>query len=199
MDSSILVKEIYNPEWGSFHPRLLFLPCNNNRSPAWRGEFFLYELLFRPKTISRVKKRKQIMPIKVYVAEAEGIPEYGTTTTLGKRLVAVKFLLPEASEKEKWVWWSVPLFAFLVATASIELPLLSPPINILRSKEGKKEGRKERGYVISREIRFFHPAEPFFLEIDRFVSASKEGKIRLVFFFLRIYFIDRVIICKIYI
>ncbi|XP_036149623.1 epithelial discoidin domain-containing receptor 1 isoform X2 [Monomorium pharaonis] len=37
----------------------------------------------------------------VYVAEAEGIPEYGTTTTLGKRLVAVKFLLPEASEKEK--------------------------------------------------------------------------------------------------
>lgn len=43
------------------------------------------------------------MPIKVYVAEAEGIPEYGTTTTVGKRLVAVKFLLPEASEKEKWV------------------------------------------------------------------------------------------------
>ncbi|XP_051161708.1 discoidin domain-containing receptor tyrosine kinase B-like [Leptopilina boulardi] len=37
----------------------------------------------------------------VYVAEAEGIPEYGTTTTLGKRLVAVKFLLPEANEKEK--------------------------------------------------------------------------------------------------
>ncbi|XP_043286407.1 epithelial discoidin domain-containing receptor 1-like [Venturia canescens] len=37
----------------------------------------------------------------VYVAEAEGIPEYGTTTTLGKRLVAVKFLLPEATEKEK--------------------------------------------------------------------------------------------------
>ncbi|KAG5315423.1 DDR2 protein, partial [Pseudoatta argentina] len=37
----------------------------------------------------------------VYVAEAEGIPEYGTTTALGKRLVAVKFLLPEASEKEK--------------------------------------------------------------------------------------------------
>lgn len=44
---------------------------------------------------------KQIIHIKVYVAEAEGIPEYGTTTTLGKRLVAVKFLLPEASEKEK--------------------------------------------------------------------------------------------------
>lgn len=38
---------------------------------------------------------------KVYVAEAEGIPEYGTTTTLGKRLVAVKFVLPEASEKKK--------------------------------------------------------------------------------------------------
>ncbi|XP_014208586.1 discoidin domain-containing receptor 2-like [Copidosoma floridanum] len=37
----------------------------------------------------------------VYIAEAEGIPEYGTTTSLGKRLVAVKFLLPEANEKEK--------------------------------------------------------------------------------------------------
>ncbi|XP_015126080.1 epithelial discoidin domain-containing receptor 1 isoform X2 [Diachasma alloeum] len=38
----------------------------------------------------------------IYVAEAEGIPDYGTSiTTLGKRLVAVKFLLPEASEKEK--------------------------------------------------------------------------------------------------
>lgn len=41
------------------------------------------------------------MLIKVYVAEAEGIPEYGTTATLGKRLVAVKFLLPDANEKEK--------------------------------------------------------------------------------------------------
>uniref|UniRef100_A0ABD2WI91 Protein kinase domain-containing protein n=1 Tax=Trichogramma kaykai TaxID=54128 RepID=A0ABD2WI91_9HYME len=37
----------------------------------------------------------------VYIAEAEGIPEYGSSTTLGKRLVAVKFLLPEANEKEK--------------------------------------------------------------------------------------------------
>lgn len=45
--------------------------------------------------------RKTFMLIQVYVAEAEGIPEYGTTTTLGKRLVAVKFLLPEANEKEK--------------------------------------------------------------------------------------------------
>lgn len=39
--------------------------------------------------------------VQVYVAEAEGIPEYGTTSSVGKRLVAVKFLLPEASEKEK--------------------------------------------------------------------------------------------------
>lgn len=38
---------------------------------------------------------------QVYVAEAEGIPEYGSTSTLGKRLVAVKFLLPDASEKQK--------------------------------------------------------------------------------------------------
>lgn len=43
-----------------------------------------------------------LLLFQVYVAEAEGIPEYGTTTTtLGKRLVAVKFLLPDASEKEK--------------------------------------------------------------------------------------------------
>ncbi|XP_054275572.1 discoidin domain-containing receptor 2-like isoform X2 [Macrosteles quadrilineatus] len=37
----------------------------------------------------------------VYVAEADGILEYGTTTSLSKRLVAVKFLLHNASEKEK--------------------------------------------------------------------------------------------------
>ncbi|XP_073975567.1 discoidin domain-containing receptor 2-like isoform X2 [Rhodnius prolixus] len=37
----------------------------------------------------------------VYVAEADGIPEYGMNTSLGKRLVAVKFLLHSASEKEK--------------------------------------------------------------------------------------------------
>ncbi|GLH05407.1 Tyrosine-protein kinase transmembrane receptor Ror [Gryllus bimaculatus] len=37
----------------------------------------------------------------VYVAEADGIPEYGGATTLGKRLVAVKFLLQDATEREK--------------------------------------------------------------------------------------------------
>ncbi|KAK6628856.1 hypothetical protein RUM43_002672 [Polyplax serrata] len=37
----------------------------------------------------------------VYIAEADGILEYGSTTSLGKRLVAVKFLLHNASEKEK--------------------------------------------------------------------------------------------------
>lgn len=35
------------------------------------------------------------------MAEAEGIPEYGSTICSEKRLVAVKFLLQEASEKEK--------------------------------------------------------------------------------------------------
>nr|CAD7257065.1 unnamed protein product [Timema shepardi] len=37
----------------------------------------------------------------VYVAEADGILEYGMAASLGKRLVAVKFLLHDASEKEK--------------------------------------------------------------------------------------------------
>ncbi|BET00240.1 Discoidin domain-containing receptor [Nesidiocoris tenuis] len=37
----------------------------------------------------------------VYVAEADGIPEYGMSASLGKRLVAVKFLLNSATEKEK--------------------------------------------------------------------------------------------------
>lgn len=62
------------------------------------------------------------MHIKVYVAEAEGIPEYGTTTTLGKRLVAVKFLLPEASEKEKWVYTSIwkPEFAFCFVMVTLD-------------------------------------------------------------------------------
>lgn len=38
---------------------------------------------------------------QVYVAEADGIPEYGSAASLGKRLVAVKFLLHDACEKEK--------------------------------------------------------------------------------------------------
>lgn len=39
---------------------------------------------------------------QLYVAEAEGIPDYGGGGgTLGKRLVAVKFLNQGASEKEK--------------------------------------------------------------------------------------------------
>ncbi|KAL1117264.1 hypothetical protein AAG570_004590, partial [Ranatra chinensis] len=38
----------------------------------------------------------------LYVAEADGIPEYGVTTSLGKRLVAVKFLLHNASEQERF-------------------------------------------------------------------------------------------------
>ena len=38
---------------------------------------------------------------QLYVAEADGIPEYGTNTSVGKRLVAVKFLNQGAGEKEK--------------------------------------------------------------------------------------------------
>lgn len=38
---------------------------------------------------------------QLYVAEADGIPDYGGGGTLGKRLVAVKFLNQGASEKEK--------------------------------------------------------------------------------------------------
>ncbi|XP_065221336.1 discoidin domain-containing receptor 2 isoform X2 [Planococcus citri] len=38
---------------------------------------------------------------RVYIAEADGIMEYGATSSLGKRLVAVKFLMQNASEKEK--------------------------------------------------------------------------------------------------
>lgn len=37
----------------------------------------------------------------VYIAEADGIMEYCTPSSLGKRLVAVKFLTQNASEKEK--------------------------------------------------------------------------------------------------
>ena len=39
--------------------------------------------------------------LQVYVAEADGIPEYGSAASLGKRLVAVKFLLHDACEREK--------------------------------------------------------------------------------------------------
>ncbi|KAI5701741.1 hypothetical protein M8J75_012818 [Diaphorina citri] len=37
----------------------------------------------------------------LYVAEADGIPEYGMNISLGKRLVAVKFLTRSAGEKER--------------------------------------------------------------------------------------------------
>ena len=75
-------------------------------------------------------------------------------------------------------------------------PPLSPDKHF--TIERRKEGRKERGYVISREIRFFHPVESFFLERS-FCIGGQRGEDSSGFFFLRIYFIDRVIICKIYI
>ncbi|XP_049828214.1 discoidin domain-containing receptor 2-like [Schistocerca gregaria] len=37
----------------------------------------------------------------VYVAEADGIPEYGSSATLGKRLVAVKFLPTASTEQQR--------------------------------------------------------------------------------------------------
>lgn len=38
---------------------------------------------------------------QVYVAEADGVPEYNGTITSEKRLVAVKFLSHDASLKER--------------------------------------------------------------------------------------------------
>ncbi|CAB3360448.1 Hypothetical predicted protein [Cloeon dipterum] len=38
---------------------------------------------------------------KLYVAEADGIPEYGSTKTQGKRFVAVKFVEPSTSESDR--------------------------------------------------------------------------------------------------
>ncbi|XP_046997126.1 discoidin domain-containing receptor tyrosine kinase B-like [Schistocerca americana] len=40
----------------------------------------------------------------VYIAEADGVPEYGKATTLGKRLVAVKLLPTGAADQEKQVF-----------------------------------------------------------------------------------------------
>ncbi|KAB0797030.1 hypothetical protein PPYR_11091 [Photinus pyralis] len=37
----------------------------------------------------------------VYIAEADGIPEYSSSMSIGKRLVAIKFLGEDASEKER--------------------------------------------------------------------------------------------------
>lgn len=39
--------------------------------------------------------------LQLYIAEADGIPEYSSTMSLGKRLVAIKFLGESAFEKEK--------------------------------------------------------------------------------------------------
>lgn len=60
--------------------------------------YFLGELMF----VWWDEKSEPITcSLQVYVAEADGIWEYGTTTALANRLVAVKFLLQNASEKEK--------------------------------------------------------------------------------------------------
>lgn len=39
--------------------------------------------------------------LQVYIAEADGISEYSSTLSLGTRLVAIKFLGEDASDKEK--------------------------------------------------------------------------------------------------
>lgn len=41
------------------------------------------------------------MFVQVYIAEADGISEYGNTVTPSNRLVAVKFLSNNATEREK--------------------------------------------------------------------------------------------------
>lgn len=42
---------------------------------------------------------------KVYVAEADGVPEYNGTITSEKRLVAVKFLCHDATVKERYIMY----------------------------------------------------------------------------------------------
>lgn len=46
-----------------------------------------------------------ISEFQVYIAEADRITEYSSSLSLGKRLVAIKFLGENASEKEKYDRW----------------------------------------------------------------------------------------------
>lgn len=43
----------------------------------------------------------------MYVAEADGVPEYNGTITSEKRLVAVKFLCHDASIKERYIMYDL--------------------------------------------------------------------------------------------
>lgn len=45
--------------------------------------------------------KNRYMQFQVYIAEANGITEYSSSMSLGTRLVAIKFLGENSSEKEK--------------------------------------------------------------------------------------------------
>lgn len=44
-----------------------------------------------------------IQLFQVYIAEADGIAEYSSCTSIGTRLVAIKFLGEDAADKEKYL------------------------------------------------------------------------------------------------
>lgn len=48
-----------------------------------------------------MKLKLLVISLQVYIAEADRITEYSSSLSLGKRLVAVKFLGENAPEKEK--------------------------------------------------------------------------------------------------
>lgn len=48
----------------------------------------------------------------MYVAEADGVPEYNGTITSEKRLVAVKFLCHDASAKERYIMYALLFIIF---------------------------------------------------------------------------------------
>lgn len=75
-----------------YAPFFFFLRCIN---------IFMQQTNFCEQESNNVDELYQMF--QVYVAEADGIPEYGMSASLGKRLVAVKFLLNSATEKEKCV------------------------------------------------------------------------------------------------
>nr|CAD7198759.1 unnamed protein product [Timema douglasi] len=88
----------------------------------------------------------------VYVAEADGILEYGMAASLGKRLVAVKFLLHDASEKENDQGISVNQEAQL---NSRKAELLLPK----GTEEGLKEDQENIRLDFHRDVRILAALE----------------------------------------
>lgn len=81
--------------------RQVFLFCNIDSSLCQLCRKSLCVVVYFDWKLINITKRKH----QVYVAEADGVPEYNGAITSEKRLVAVKFLCHDATLKERYIMY----------------------------------------------------------------------------------------------